>query len=251
MKKWEQLMQHFPDAQEQFDGHNVCLVFKKGMANLLKDALRKRDFSEDATFLAKAAVIVRQDIFSHQGFQFTGQFQSKCQGNSLPSSLKSLVSMTLKGPNLKDQDRRKSQPCLTIGLLYNVKKSGLNTTAKTRHLNECEPPLPIYLGISLHSQIRSKKLIQQFHQLGISISYHRVLEIENLITTSVCKHYEEEGVVSPNCLRKGLFTVGALDNLDHNPSSTTAVNSFHGTSISLFQCPTKQKSGEGRQPILL
>ena len=199
--------------------------FKEGMANLLKDALEKHDFSEDATILAKAAVIVRQDIFSHQGFQFTGQFQSKCQEDSLPSSLKSLVSMILKGPNLKDQDRHESQPCLTIGqtLLYNVKKSGLNTTAKTRHLNERKPPLPIYLGISLHSQIRSKKLVQQFHQLGISISCHRVLEIENLITMSVCKHYEEEGVVSPNCLRKGLFTVGALDNLDHNPSSTTAV----------------------------
>ena len=56
--------------------------------------------------------------------------------------------------------------------------------------------------------------------------------------------------MSPNCLWKGFFTVGALDNLDHNPSSTTA-NSFHGTGISLFQCPTKEKSGKGRQPILL
>ena len=56
--------------------------------------------------------------------------------------------------------------------------------------------------------------------------------------------------MSPNCLRKGLFTVGALDNLDHNPSSTTAVNSFHGKGICLFQCSTKEKSGEGRPPIL-
>ena len=150
------LIQNFPDAQEQFDGHNICLVFKEGMANLLKDALKKRNFSEDATILAKAAVIVRQDIFSQQGFQFTGQFQSMCQEDSLLSSLKSLLSMILNGPNLKDQNRCESQPCLTIGeiILYNVKKIGSNT-AKTRHLNECEPPLPIYLGISLHSQIRS------------------------------------------------------------------------------------------------
>ena len=28
---------------------------------------------------------------------------------------------------------------------------------------------------------------------------------------------------------------GALDHLDHNPSSTTTTDSFHGTSISLFQ----------------
>jgi len=31
---------------------------------------------------------------------------------------------------------------------------------------------------------------------------------------------------------------GALDNLDHNPSSTTSKEFFHGTGISLFQFPT-------------
>ena len=49
----------------------------------------------------------------------------------------------------------------------------------------------------------------------------------------------------------GLFTVGALDNLDHNPSSTTAKDSFHGTGISLFQFPTKLSTGYPRaQPTL-
>ena len=38
----------------------------------------------------------------------------------------------------------------------------------------------------------------------------------------------------PTQLRRGLFTAGALDNLDHNPSSTSAKDSFHGTGISLF-----------------
>ena len=35
--------------------------------------------------------------------------------------------------------------------------------------------------------------------------------------------------VQLGCMRKGLFTVGALDNLDHNPSSSTGKDSFHGT----------------------
>ena len=70
------------------------------------------------------------------------------------------------------------------------------------------------------------------------------MELEDLITTSVCERFEGDGVVSPACLRKGLLTDGALDNLDHNPSSTTAVTSFHGTGISLFQSPTKTIHGE-------
>ena len=36
---------------------------------------------------------------------------------------------------------------------------------------------------------------------------------------------------------------GALDNLDHNPSSTTAQGSFHGTGISVFQFPTETNHG--------
>ena len=52
------LLEHFPDALELFDGRNTVIVFKKGMENMLKEALKKRDFLEDAMTLAKAATIV-------------------------------------------------------------------------------------------------------------------------------------------------------------------------------------------------
>ena len=52
-------------------------------------------------------------------------------------------------------------------------------------------------------------------------------------------------------MRKGLFTVGALDNLDHNPSSTTSKSSFHGTGISLLQLPTENQPGESRPPVTI
>ena len=55
-----------------------------------------------------------------------------------------------------------------------------------------------------------------------------------------------DGVVCPPEQRKGLFTTSAIDNIDHNPSSTTSTTSFHGTSISLFQHPTS--TNEGEQP---
>lgn len=47
----------------------------------------------------------------------------------------------------------------------------------------------------------------------------------------------EDGVVCPAVLQKGLFTTSAVDNIDHNPSATTATSSFHGTGISIFQHP--------------
>ncbi|GFR76700.1 hypothetical protein ElyMa_005807800 [Elysia marginata] len=57
--------------------------------------------------------------------------------------------------------------------------------------------------------------------------------------TSLCNniksHYSNEGVVCPPQLRIGEFVVGAANNIDHNPSSTTSIGPFHGTCTSLFQ----------------
>ena len=53
-------------------------------------------------------------------------------------------------------------------------------------------------------------------------------------------------VCPPNLLR-GLFTAGAINNIDYNTSSTTATGSFHGTGISLFQHPNEHSGGVDRR----
>lgn len=84
------------------------------------------------------------------------------------------------------------------------------------------------------------------HEHGMSISYDRVLEISAQLGDATVSKYVKEGVVCPSLLRKGLFTTAVMDNIDHNPSATTATTSFHGTSVSVFQHPTKESSGEER-----
>ena len=55
----------------------------------------------------------------------------------------------------------------------------------------------------------------------------------------------------PPKLRKDIFTTAAVDNIDHNPSSTTTHYSFHGTTISLVQYPTTSKKDSDRDiPVL-
>ena len=56
---------------------------------------------------------------------------------------------------------------------------------------------------------------------------------------------KQKGCSAPN-LRKTLFTTSAYDNINHNPSSTTAKESFHGTGISVFQHPDSNKSDRNR-----
>ena len=84
------------------------------------------------------------------------------------------------------------------------------------------------------------------HKPGLCISYDRVMNISTDLANSVTAQFQEDGVVCPPKLRKDVFTTAGIDNIDHNPSSTTASDSFHGTAISLVQHPTATNKGTER-----
>ena len=47
------------------------------------------------------------------------------------------------------------------------------------------------------------------------------------ISDGVCEQYAIDGVVCPPKLHTGVLSTAVVDNLDHNPTSTTATDSFH------------------------
>ena len=156
----EKVLAHFPQAQEQSDGKNKILVFEQGMQDMLKQAMAC-DYEGDALLLAKAAKLVRKEIVNNKGFHFNGKFPSGCQEESVPTTLKTLVSMLLNGADLKDQDSTESQATLTVSqtILFNFKKGVFSSSAKSRHSLDREPPLALYIGMKIHTDTRSKKLI--------------------------------------------------------------------------------------------
>ena len=103
----------------------------------------------------------------------------------------------------------------------------------------------------IHAYTRKRELIDKLYKLGLCISYDRLLSISTAVSNAVCEKYEEEGVVCPIKLKKGIFTVGAVDNIDHNPSSLMSKDSFHGTAISLMQVPGRDENGIERDKIAL
>lgn len=52
-------------------------------------------------------------------------------------------------------------------------------------------------------------------------------------------------------LKGSVFTTAAVDNIDHNPSATTAKDSFHGTGISLLQHPTSADDGVHNSTVIM
>jgi len=89
----------------------------------------------------------------------------------------------------------------------------------------------------VHNCTRKKSVVDKINSLGLSISYDRVQQIEATVTNVLSDTYKSLGDVVPITLLKDVFTTAAIDNIDHNTSSSTAVDSFHGSSVSLIQHP--------------
>lgn len=228
----ERIIAQVPDLQPYNKGRDVYLAFGEDVGNALHK-VHKEDSDDEAIHLAKAAAIVREDILTNK-YSFNGSFERDCQLRSIPASLLSFVNMILYGPNINAEESSfsKGQAALTIAQLvqYNTYLRRREGDVKKERRNKSrESPVPIFVGVSVHAKTRCRDLVEILHKLGISISYDRVLSISTD--------------------RRGLFTTAAVDNIDHNPSSTTSKDSFHGTGISLFQHPSAVTPGTEQAPI--
>ena len=158
--------------------------------------------------------------------------------------------MILKGTKVNQQsiERLPSQACLSISqlLVFNTIARERNTSSCSRHTRDKECPLPIYVTLKIHGATRGRGLVDAMFNMGLCISYDRLLTLSTDIANAVCTRFEREGVVCPPKLRDGLFTTAGVDNINHNPTSTSAHDSFHGTAISLMQHPTTEVPGNDR-----
>ena len=243
------LLTAVPDLRAHVSGKEVLLTYDNDIGTAITFACEK-NFDSDAIILAKAAKIVRRELFE-QKKKFNGSFTKDCQKTAVPDVLLSLIRMILEGPNIKhcrtSEDGRSYIACVLSQLvIFNSYKFKSLHNDVIRHNADKETPLPTYLGLMLHATTRKRDLIDKLHKLGLSISYDRVLQISTELANTVCALYEEEGIVCPPNLKKDVFTTAAVDNIDHNPSSTTASDSFHGTAVSLTNHLSDNRPGVER-----
>ena len=224
-----------PDLSAHVSGKEVFLTYNSDIGTAITFACEK-NYDSDAIILAKAAKIVCRELFEKKS-KFNGSFSKDCQEAAVPDALLCLIRMILEGPNIKHctsgEDGRSYMACAISQLIiFNSIRGKCSHSDVIWHNVDKETPLPTYLGLMLHASTRKRDLIDKLHKLGLSISYDRVLQISTELANTVCTLYEE-GVVCPPNLKKDVFTTAAVDNIDHNPSSTTASDSFQGTAVSL------------------
>ena len=239
------LMEYIPDLRESHQTNKqIYLMFRKGVSSAMDTAVVADGF-ENAINLVKSVENVRKDIFQTY-FSSGDVFQNSSQRHVVPESLLTLIKMLLYGSNIENQsecneskDRKVTSLCEL--LYFNAIKNDkpIKDSGSSRHNIDKETPTAIYVAMLIHAKTRSKDIIDKLHNLGLCISYKRLMEIQNKIANSVCTKYLHDEVVCPPQLSNAVFTCSAVDNIDHNPSSTTAVDSFHGTAISLVQFPNE------------
>ena len=193
--------------------------------------------TDDVLVMADAAKRIRRVLFCENQI-FDGDTSLECQESSVPTILVRLVSMILEGgkPNreLNESQRRIACNIAQIIQFSVVKQTRKETTVKFRHSRESEPPLPVVIGLKVHSKTRKKALIADLHTKGLSISYEHVMDIHSSLAQNVSEEYNAKGNVIPPQFHKNIFTSAAIDNFDYNLKSSTASTSIHWTGISIF-----------------
>ncbi|KAK3889081.1 hypothetical protein Pcinc_006956 [Petrolisthes cinctipes] len=193
--------------------------------------------------------MIRRDMLAHKT-RFSNALFSTDLEQAVPPSLLQFVCMVEHGADIKSQLQHgasKSDLALSQLLLFNCFGKYKEGTVVHRHSKDRETPFAVYLGMSMFAKTRKRQLNDILFEHGLSISYDRVLEISAQLGEAFVAQYVENGVVCPPALRKHLFTTAVVDNIDHNPTATTAQTSFHGTSLSIFQHPSPDYPGERRE----
>ena len=226
------LLEQFPDFTEEKGRRNrVYLICSKTARKIISEAVQAPE--EESRALLLAASILRKAVVEHDSkFSFNGSFPERCEETAVPSKLKYFSRQVLLGPKSSPIDDN-SRKVLSVSQI-----TMLNMTPFSRNL-KVEPPLSVFLALNIHSQTRSKKLVQLWHDYCLSVTYNTVLTIEARFAKAVADQARlENDVVCSTNSRQHIFTVAALDNLDNNPSYRTATSSFHGTGIMLDGSPS-------------
>ena len=213
------LLKSFPGLTESIRNNQVYLIFEEDICESFHStSINENAHSEsDEIVLSKALELLQS--YSTPQEPFNGVFLNGCERNAVDNRVLDFILKWITGAKTDDdlnEDSARLRQALTIAQIveYNSIKYERKEAPTVRHLAYRETPQQVYISMKLYEATRSKKLINEFHELGLCISYKRLMEILSAMESTVVKKYEEEQVVYPLTLPTGTFTTIEADNLD-------------------------------------
>lgn len=202
-----------------------------------EDVVHMDASSDDIKLLSKAAALLRQDVLKKKQ-SMGASFTDVSEKDSVVEALIIFLEMLLDGNASNDSSSFSSNSKIVLSIaqiiMFNCVEKR-TPSSKPRHPQMRETPLPLMLAMKIHLKTGQKTLIDTFAERGLCTSYARTRQISCDLANSAIKHWENKGVVVPLQAVEGAFTTCGIDNIDYNPSSTTASTALHGTGISVVQ----------------
>ena len=225
-------------------GRDVLLSTKSKAGSLMLESLTQELSEEEAKKIVEVGLLLRKHILSSQA-PFMGSFSSKCLSESVPNSLLTLLQVLLEGTssiqNMEDHETASARirvACTLSQLLISNAAKQATNAHNLYQMHDKETPVPLYIGLKLHSHDRLKNVIREFHQLGVTLSYDRIMEIRRKFAQAVSKRFKDEGVVVPTNCKRNVFSTATTDNID-----VSGRTEMHGTSITLIGHVSKGNMG--------
>ena len=195
---------------------------------------------DDYKSIFQAAKVIRKEIKAQERWQFNGSFD----GFTVPKSLKLMLKWIIIGPTtIHASADEEIDRCVDVlsELVINMMKSDRQIQHSNKRNNNGyrkmnETPLTVGLGLHLYKSTRSKVLIEHMSNLGLCISYDKVLKIENAIANAVSAKMEtSNGVYIPPNVVPGVPVHFAIDNCDFKNDTPDGKNEFHATAQVIIQ----------------
>ena len=162
------------------------------MARALFEACRSSDEEEGMT-LVRAASIIRRTLLINDEV-FDGDLSEEHQRKSVPSSLVQLINLILERGgggatwNKKNQTISSVHTNITQVIGFNsVRHCRCEGIDDHRHSTKNEPPLSVAIAIMIHSRTRKKSIVDKLAHDGLCVSYARVRNIQQAISSQLCK----------------------------------------------------------------
>ena len=246
----ERLLSAVPNLVARIVSNSTIVLFDEKVQELITDCVQSPD--EVYAALRKVVHPIRSDILKQEN-EFTGSFSNCCQAQSVPKTLLALTSALIDGEmtscNQPSQESLSvSQIIVTHTRQPTKRKAKLKKPSRRRHNQKQETPLLQYVGLKIFYTSRSRQLIDDMYQVGLSVSYDRVLELIKLFYEEMRRGYIQHDCFFPRILRKFLFTIWLKDNIDVNPKANFNKSSYHGTSSSCIQFRHNADQGEEFPP---
>ncbi|KAE8737192.1 hypothetical protein FOCC_FOCC017347, partial [Frankliniella occidentalis] len=227
----EKIQAHFPSLRADKEGRDIVL---RHISTSVLNNIHDEDQDEDALAFQRFFKSLRRTILDSRT-TFEGDLCREKQKQCVPSALQAAINLLMYGSTVTPGNAA-TQPAVTIAqlVMLNLQKSVPQGNI-VRNRRDLEAPFPLFLGLSTYGRSRCRTALDEMHKFGVSVSSDRIMEVTSNLCHLVTERAKEEGILCPSHLQEGRFTIGAYDNIDHNPTSRTSTGSFHGTSISIFQ----------------